>query len=410
MLSGVLYVSLIKIAYTVSTDCPGVITFAKALNLDTKQVTMWNQLQTDCCTVSGVGCSTGPERVTSISWTYLGLDGTIQSSTLPSTLVSVDLSHNTLSGTIPTISFWPSSLYFLEISHNNIVGPFPLTWPLGMKHIYAGSNQMNGSVTGLNIPVLDTLHLDYNFFIGDLPSFSNSAIDFDLSFNQFTGTLSLNKPTGVRILNNWIADVIIADTAALVLCDLSNNALLGNPRIDGLTFCTKNGLFNPVVTMTKSTVNTIKTTATLTSVFPLSSFVTETMTMLTSAKNNIISSSAVETTGALLTTFATSITNTALDLNSSKNNEQISPYSMGSTMQSHVPDISTHLTASVAEVPNRLQYNFSPFDYVRIGIHLAINAMFVATVISKAPIKRTVKNAYKKKFGGKEKGTNSLDM
>ena len=83
---------------------------------------------------------------------------------------------------------------------------------------------------------------------------------------------------------------------------------------------------------------------------------------------------------------------------------------MGSTMQSHIPDIITHLTASAAEVPNRLQINFSPFDYVRFGIHLAINAMFVATVISKAPIKRTVKNAYKKKFGGKEKGTNSLDM
>ena len=45
-------------------------------------------------------------------------------------------------------------------------------------------------------------------------------------------------------------------------CDLSNNPLLGNPNIAGLTMCTKNGLYSAaLLPITRSTTKLAKTTS-----------------------------------------------------------------------------------------------------------------------------------------------------
>ena len=421
MSTWILYGFLIDVIHGVSVGCPGVITFAKALNLDTKQVTMWNQLQTDCCTVSGVMCTLGNGNVTEIRWNNLGLDGVIQPFTLPSTVVHLDLSRNLLRNSLPAASSWPASLSFLEISHNNIVGQFPLTWPAGLKAIYAGSNQMNGTITGLSSVGIEILRVDSNLLTGDLPVFSSSVLDVDLSTNKFTGTLTMNKPTSIVIDGNWIADIVISNITILTACVLSNNALLGNPRVTPLIAkCSINGLFSALVTTYKSTTATSKivssttigktvTSTLLKSISTVSSTTieeTNTSTLLKSI-SSVDSIQTPSQASSLLTETRFGLTSETVET-AATTNTMITAISTHYTTDFVFANVST-LTAK-SEVPTQLQYLLSPFDFIRIGIHLAINAMFVATVISKAPYKRTVKNAYKKRFSGKDKQLQTLDM
>ena len=104
---------------------------------------------------------------------------------------------------------------------------------------------------------------------GDLPSFPSTLRHLSLGYpgqpgNHFTGTLRLNRPIELWINDNWITDVVIQDGSVLATsgyyCDLSNNPLLGNPNILGLTRCFKNGLYSAE----RNTLTTETTTSALT--------------------------------------------------------------------------------------------------------------------------------------------------
>ena len=182
--------------YTVSSDCPNMIQFAYNLGIQSKQPAIWMQLLNDCCSASGVTCD-GSQRVTHISWTSKELNGYINGTAIPSSVLLVLLYRNELTGTIP--------------SH----------LPLG----------------------LTTLQVDGNKMSGDLPSFPSALHQLALGYpgspgNQFTGTLKLNRPRYLYINDNYITDVIIQDNSVLgtggYICDLSDNPLSGNPKIANL--------------------------------------------------------------------------------------------------------------------------------------------------------------------------------
>ena len=82
-----------------------------------KQATIMSQVQTDCCSATGITCN-GSYRVIGISWSNLGLDGTIYS-TLPDTVVNLDLSLNQLTGPLPAI---PPGLATLVLNGNKLTG------------------------------------------------------------------------------------------------------------------------------------------------------------------------------------------------------------------------------------------------------------------------------------------------
>jgi hypothetical protein len=135
-LIGGIGIVLLKNNIAVSTDCPGVIVFANSLNIDIQQPAIYSKLQSNCCTATGVTCD-GTPRVTSIIWSGFILNGTLNTAigvTLPSALTKLDMSVNSIDGTVPTS--WPSSLTYLDLSHNRFTGTIPGTWPTGFKTLY----------------------------------------------------------------------------------------------------------------------------------------------------------------------------------------------------------------------------------------------------------------------------------
>ena len=206
--------------YAVSIDCPNVIEFARGLGMQTAQPAIWTALQIDCCTANGVTCA--GQRVTGMGWYQMGLNGAINGAALPGSLNHLTLARNQLTGSIP-----------------------------------------NALPSGLTI-----LHLDGNQMSGNLPSLPSTIRELVLGWpgvlgNRFTGTLRLNRPTYLWIIYNLITDVVIQDISGLVTCELSENPLLGNPNIAGLTMCTKNGLYSAALPVTTTVVKTTKTTATV---------------------------------------------------------------------------------------------------------------------------------------------------
>lgn len=82
----------------------------------------WNQTD-DCCKWKGVGCSSGG-HVTSLQLDHEGISGGVENS---SSLVSLEylkklnLAHNSLNGTIPSLNL--SNLVELDLSSNQLKRP-----------------------------------------------------------------------------------------------------------------------------------------------------------------------------------------------------------------------------------------------------------------------------------------------
>ena len=210
------------------------IQLAFDLGMQTAQPSTWTALQSDCCTASGITCD-GSQRVTEIQWYFLGLNGVINGTAIP------------------------SSVTHLVLRNNGITGPIPSALPSGLREMYLHGNQMSG----------------------DLPSFPSTLQYLFLGYsgnpgNHFTGSLRLNRPLWLRINDNWIADVVIQDSSQInpSWCDLSNNPLLGNPNIAELTMCTQNDLYSSaLLPITRSTIELAKATS-----------ITETTTQLASSE------------------------------------------------------------------------------------------------------------------------------
>ena len=121
---------------------------------------------------------------------------------------------------------------------------------------------MTGTIPDLWPSGLIALYLSNNHFIGDVPTFPLSLQILVLGYpgypgNHFSGVVRINAPTQLYINDNWITDIIIQDRSGLTNnCDLSNNPLLGNPNIDFLNTCTKNGLYS--VNLLPKTATTFK--------------------------------------------------------------------------------------------------------------------------------------------------------
>ena len=271
-----------KIYGAVSADCPNVINLAIGMGMDTSEPTLSAEmvkLRNNCCSSTNLECNNNsPPRVTGISWSVdlAPLTGFINGSALPSSLTSLTLNRNELKGELPTI------------------------WPPGMVHIEVNQNYLTGDVSLVQFPsTLKFLSLGY-------PG----------QGNQFSGSLILDECalTDLKINQNWITDIIIADTSRLVSCDISNNPLLGNPHIAALTMCTQNGLYSPVLlpvtisttkVITKSTRITTKQ-QTSTTTRPLSAYSTGKMlasSILTSLSSKMTSKAvlATESNGIELT-------------------------------------------------------------------------------------------------------------
>eukprot|EP00835_Amoeboradix_gromovi_P003412 NODE_224_length_13912_cov_0.116604.p2 type:complete len:361 gc:universal NODE_224_length_13912_cov_0.116604:2247-3329(+) len=252
-----------------SVDCPNVIEFARGLNMKSSAPELFSDIEIDCCEGYGVTCDKG--RVIEIVWYSISLNGTMKGKYLPSSLVSLLLENNKITGKIP--SKLPITLKYFDVSGNGITGPIPTELPLNLVYLDLGankisdtipkmlpnslttlslwSNTINGTIPDPLPPNLIELILNGNKMSGDVPRLPKSLISINLGFPKqngiikphFTGVIELYRPIDVRINNNYITDIIIQDTSHLKQCDLSQNPLLGNPNIALLKMCIMTGLY-----------------------------------------------------------------------------------------------------------------------------------------------------------------------
>ncbi|KAI8021572.1 Receptor-like protein EIX2 [Camellia lanceoleosa] len=111
-------------------------------------------------------------------------------------LGTLDLSQNNLSGHVPESMCSLSFLYWLRLSGNNLSGE--LSWLKNCRGLYAldlGDNKFSGNIPGWlgeNLSLLSILRMRANLFTGDIPQqlchLSNLHI-LDLSHNYFTGSI-----------------------------------------------------------------------------------------------------------------------------------------------------------------------------------------------------------------------------
>ena len=198
-----MFVFNVQILALLSIDCSDVLNLAKGLNLNNKQQTLFESLSINCCS-GGVRCDDN-NRVYAIDWSWKSLNGKINGTALPPTLLELRLYGNQITGELPNI--WPPNLEILDID-------------------------------------------DGNSFIGDVPQFPDSLTVLwltaaGLTGNRLTGTIRLKKPTILYVFDTWITDIIILDTTALSICVITNNPMLGNPNVNSLNSkCTISDLYN----------------------------------------------------------------------------------------------------------------------------------------------------------------------
>ena len=189
---------MIFTVFSISIDCPNVISLALGLNLHLKQPSIWTALRGDCCVVSNIGCTN--QRVTGISFENLGLNGTINGTALPSQLYSLYLDNNKISGNIPTKL--PNGLGDLILYTNKLSGPIPMELPSGLYTMYLLNNNLTGSIPS-NLPnTLIRVHLTGCGLTGPIPNPLPSALQLlYLADNFLTGSLPVALPNPLQELH-----------------------------------------------------------------------------------------------------------------------------------------------------------------------------------------------------------------
>ncbi|KAL5542876.1 hypothetical protein UlMin_010586 [Ulmus minor] len=210
--------------FQLNDDVLGLIVFKSDVHDPSSYLSSWNEDDVSPCSWKFVRCNSDTGRVSEISLQGLGLSGRIgrgleklqhlkvlslsgnnfsgditpEKLALPSSIATLNLSKNKLSGTIPFSLVNMSSIRFLDLSENSISGPVP--------------DNLFDSCSSLHF-----LSLAGNLLEGPIPSSISRCLSlnsFNFSNNHFSG--NPNFLSGFWFLQR------------LRSLDLSNNALSGS--------------------------------------------------------------------------------------------------------------------------------------------------------------------------------------
>jgi len=182
------------------------------------------------CNWLGIACDDESHSVSSINLTRVGLKGTLQTfnfSLLPNILV-LNMSHNSLSGSIPPQIEHLSNLNTLDLSTNKLSNSIPNTICNLSKLKY-----LNLSVNGLSGPIPNE--------VGNL----HSLLTFDIFTNNLSGPIPPSLGTlplleSIHLFENKLSGSIphtLGNLTKLTMLSLSSNQLTGSipPHIGNLS-------------------------------------------------------------------------------------------------------------------------------------------------------------------------------
>ncbi|KAL6603208.1 hypothetical protein ACP70R_043569 [Stipagrostis hirtigluma subsp. patula] len=155
---------------------------------------------TDCCTWEGITCSSG--AVTDVLLASKGLRGSISPSLSNLTgLLRLNLSYNSLYGSLPMELVLSRSILVLDVSFNHLSGSLQEQQSsnsgLPLQVLNISSNFFTGQLPSTTLEAMKNLvalNASNNSFTGPMPSsICNHAPSFDmldLCYNQFSGSIS----------------------------------------------------------------------------------------------------------------------------------------------------------------------------------------------------------------------------
>ncbi|KAJ8759813.1 hypothetical protein K2173_009914 [Erythroxylum novogranatense] len=158
------------------------------------------------CNWTGIACD-GTESLQSFNLSRLGLTGTLQDlcfSSFPN-LLRIDLSINSLHGSIPPSIGNLSKLTFVDLSYNQLSGNLPseIRNLVKVEDLWINFNQLSGSIPeelGMLIS-LRTLDFSSNNFTGSIPSMANLS---SLSYINLAIPTSVGNMTSLTYLSLFL--------------------------------------------------------------------------------------------------------------------------------------------------------------------------------------------------------------
>ena len=263
-------------------SCPLVINLAIGLNYHLVNPNIVQYLKdTNCCDTTQRYKCDSLGRVIDIVWERKGLNGTVNSSSIPSQTFNFFLTGNKLSGNlfdpkqVPRLlvgdNFFNGSIapvyrapmWDLRADLNSLSGPLPLITPSSFALVILNINRLSGVMTGyapFGIDCSNNLFTSfkmYNGYTSSIKLFNNLLrgpfpsghegitelnIGSDLGSNRMTGNIILNNPKTININNNFISGLTIKSSSQMTSCSIKNTPLLNVAGIESLN-CTKEGLY-----------------------------------------------------------------------------------------------------------------------------------------------------------------------
>ncbi|KAL5172063.1 MDIS1-interacting receptor like kinase 2 [Glycine soja] len=220
------------------------------------------------CIWLGIACDEF-NSVSNINLTNVGLRGTLQSlnfSLLPN-IFTLNMSHNSLNGTIPPQIGSLSNLNTLDLSTNNLFGSIPNTIGNLSKLLFLNlsDNDLSGTIpfTIGNLSKLSVLSISFNVLTGPIPASIGNLVNLDdirlhenklsgsipftignlsklsvlsISFNELTGSIpstigNLSKVGTLRFIGNELGGKIpieLSMLTALESLQLAGNNFIGH--------------------------------------------------------------------------------------------------------------------------------------------------------------------------------------
>uniref|UniRef100_A0A804JEX1 Leucine-rich repeat-containing N-terminal plant-type domain-containing protein n=1 Tax=Musa acuminata subsp. malaccensis TaxID=214687 RepID=A0A804JEX1_MUSAM len=200
-----------------------------------------------------------PRLPPNLSYLYLynnSFSGSLSSISLPLELELLDLSHNHISGSIPSFVCNLTQLRILDLSSNQISSEIPWCWQETNFIIYINlaDNKLSGEIPSSieKLTQLRSLHLNNNSLHGHLPSSLKNCsglVFLDLGDNKFSGSIptwiaqNFQNLEVLRLCSNMFSGNIPSELGQLHhlhIIDLANNNLSGPiPRSFGNLNATK---------------------------------------------------------------------------------------------------------------------------------------------------------------------------
>ncbi|CAJ2635348.1 unnamed protein product [Trifolium pratense] len=194
-------------SFSLSNDGVLLLSFKYAvLNDPLSILSNWNYTDQTPCSWNGVSCSnvvttTNTKNDTPFRVTALSLPNSQLTCSIPSDLGSIehlqilDLSNNSINGSLPSSFFQPNSnLRFLNFSNNLITGEVPesLTDLKNLQFLNFSDNALTGKLPNnlSNMQNLTVALFKNNYLTGFLPKDLRTLQILDLSSNLLNGTLS----------------------------------------------------------------------------------------------------------------------------------------------------------------------------------------------------------------------------